>query len=66
MGKTTGNEMSSWLYSGSLFSVRTQYYVTVRYGYHTRILRPRIIQSYAPILRPQFYGPPKYDPEPDQ
>jgi len=29
-------------------SVRKQYYVTVRYGYHTRILRPGIIQSYAP------------------
>jgi len=38
---------------------------------YTRILRPRIIQSYAlnftpPILRPQFYGPPKYDPKPGQ
>jgi len=32
--------------------------ITLRYGYHTRILRPRIIQSYA-----QFYGPPKYDPK---
>jgi len=38
-------------------SVRTQYYVTVRYGYHTRILRTLNIQFYVlnftpPILRP--------------
>jgi len=38
-------------------SVRTQYYVTVRYGYHTGILRPRNIQFYAPNFTPQFYGP---------
>jgi len=42
-----------------LASVRTQYYVTVQYGYHTSILRPRNTQFYAPILRPQFYGPPE-------
>jgi len=28
-----------------------------RYGYHTRILRPRNIQFYAPNFTPPFYAP---------
>jgi len=39
-------------------SVRTQYYVTVRYGYHTGILRPRNIQFYAPHFTPPILQPP--------
>jgi len=47
-------------------SVRMQYNVTVRYGYHTRILRPRIIQSYAPNFTPPILRVPKYNPKPGQ
>jgi len=65
LGMTVNCILQSYIcchhYVGLVFE-RTQYYLTVPYGYYTCILRGRNIQSYVPsILRPS-----KYDPKPGQ